>query len=284
MSVAARRFANALYIENHRMLSHRLRTHGLMSIHGRSDVLEHILFVSWRSPEGSIHPIGLLRRRHEGDRELYSFRYLKLVENLPDFEPLPGLPDLHDRYESSTLFPVFANRVMPRRRPEFDLLTQRADLGRDADPFEVMARTGGRRATDRIEVFSPPRVTGEGRITSLFFVRGIRHIPGAAEVVAELAPGDRLRLVDDPGNVFNARAVLLHSNADRTVGYVPDYLVEHVHELRQLNGTDPEVLVEHVNDATAAPHLRVLCRLDAPWPEGYRPFSDARFQPLVPLD
>lgn len=73
-------------------------------------------------------------------------------------------------------------------------------------------------------------------------------------------------------------------NDCRTVGHVPDYLVEHVHELRELNSTAPQVIVEHVNDSTAAPHLRVLCRLDGPWPPGYRPFSDARFRPLLPLD
>lgn len=255
-----------------------------MSVHDHADVRERTLYVSWRTPEGSIHPIGLLRRRCECEGDHYSFRYLKLAERLPDFEPLPGLPDLHARYESTTLFPVFANRVMPRRRPEFDLLARRADLGSHADPFEVMARTGGRRATDRIEVFSPPQVSAEGRISSLFFVRGIRHIPGASEAADDLRPGDRLVLVDDPSNAYNPRAVLLRVNDGRTVGYVPDYLVDHVHELRQLNGRDPAVTVEHVNDATAAPHLRVLCRLDAPWPEGYRPFSDARFQPLVPLD
>jgi hypothetical protein len=62
-----------------------------------------------------------------------------------------------------------------------------------------------------------------------------------------------------------------------------DYLVDHIHELRQLNGHDPRVVVEHVNDRTSAPHLRLLCRLSAPWPQGYQPFSNAQFQPLVDL-
>jgi hypothetical protein len=44
------------------------------------------------------------------------------------------------------------------------------------------------------------------------------------------------------------------------------------------------VVVEHVNDATVPAHMRLLCRLTAPWPDGYVPFSDASFQTLAPLE
>jgi hypothetical protein len=239
------------------------------------------LYVSWRGPSGSIHPIGMLIRCLDDDR--FVFGYLKLAEQLDGFDPLPGLPDLHRRYESTRLFPVFANRIMPRRRPEFDSLVRQAHLATDADPFEVFMRTGGRRATDRIEVFSPPVRTADGRSCCLFFVRGIRHIHGAAETVSELSPGQHLLLKDELDNPFNPRALLLIEGALRHVGWVPDYLVEHIHELRQLNDVDPTVLVEHVNDVEAPPHMRLLCSVSAPWPDGYQPFSEARFQPLVDL-
>lgn len=213
----------------------------------------------------------------------YSFAYLKLAEQLAHFEPLPGLPDVHRRYDSDQLFPVFANRVMPRRRPDYDLFTARLDLTGDADPFEVLARSGGRRATDRIEVFAAPQRTAEGASSVLFFARGVRHVPGAAGAVASLRPGDRLCLVDEVDNPHNPRALVLRVPDGQQVGWAPDYLVEHVHELRQLNGEDPTVVVEHVNDDTVAAHMRLLCRLSAPWPEGYEPFSDASFAPLVDL-
>jgi len=244
---------------------------------------ERRLFVSWRDPVGSIHPIGCLVRRVGPDGEAYRFSYLKTAEQLDDFEPLPGLPDLHHRYESDRLFPVFANRVMPRTRPDFDLLASRVDLGRDADPFEVLARSGGRRVTDRIEVFAPPERTPAGESTALFLVRGIRHVDGAADAVAALAVGDRLLITDQRDNGFHPRAVIVRISDGRQIGWVPDYLVEHVHELRQLNGEDPVVTVEHVNDATVAAHMRLLCRLRAPWPDGYTPFADAVFQPLADL-
>lgn len=245
---------------------------------------ERALYVSWRDPEGgSIHPIGRLVRRVGPEGERYSFAYLKLAEQFPGLEPLPGLPDLHQRYDSDHLFPVFANRVMPRTRPDFDLLASRVDLTGDADPFEVLARTGGRRATDRIEVFAAPQRTENGESTVLFLVRGIRHVDGAADAVRELRAGDQLVLVDDRDNPVNQRAVLLNAGDGRRIGFVPNYLVEHIHDLRHLNGMDPVVTVEHVNDESVAAHLRLLCRLRAPWPEGYTPFSDADFQTLADL-
>ena len=245
---------------------------------------QRTLFVSWRDPEsGSIYPIGKLIRTLDLDGERYAFAYLKLAERLQGFEPLPGLPDLYRRYEATRLFPVFANRVMPRSRPEFDVLARSVDLGGDADPFEVLARSGGRRATDRIEVFLPPERTHDGDSGVLFFARGLRHVEGAFDVVDRLHRGDQLALVDDPANSFNARAVILRVCDGQQVGWIPDYLVEHVHELRQLNGCDPTVVVEHVNDSSVAGHMRLLCRLTAPWPDGYMPFSDAAFHTLAPL-
>lgn len=244
-------------------------------------VHEERLYVTWREPSGSIHPIGLLVRRVDGESEHFRFAYLKMAETLDEFRPLAGLPNLHRLYESDELFPVFAHRVMPRSRPEFDALARRVQLGADADPFEVLARSGGRRATDRVEVFAPPRLTEEGRSSCHFFVRGIRHLPEAAPVVAALRAGEVLDLVDEPENRYNARAVLLRSDGS-AIGWIPDYLVDHVHQLRGLNGADPTVIVEHVNDADSPSHQRVLCRLDAPWPlASFEPFDDARFEPLA---
>jgi hypothetical protein len=245
---------------------------------------ERRVFVSWRDPgHGSIHPIGRLVKRVGPVSDRYTFAYLRAAERLEGFQPPPGLPDLHERYDSDRLFPVFANRMMPRSRPDFDLLARRVDLSGDADPFEVLARGGGRRATDRIEVFAGPERTATGESTVVFFVRGIRHLAGAVEAVASLAPGDRLVLANDPTNAYNPRAMLLRASDGRHVGWVPDYLVDHVHELRQLNGEDPRVIVEHVNGTDVAAHLRLLCRLVSPWPGGYVPFSGAAFQALADL-
>lgn len=243
------------------------------------------LFVAWRNPETrQIIPVGLLMQRRYGDAESYSFAYLKRAETLDGFHPLPGLPDLHRRYDEPGLFPVFSNRLMPRERADYPDYLARLDLDLDADPFEVLGRSNGTRATDRIEVFAAPERTKDDQAMSLFFVRGIRHLDGATEAVGYLQVGQDLTLVDDSDNAVNSRALLLAGPDRVPVGWVPDYLVEHLHELRQLNHADPTVMVEHVNGPDTAPHMRVLCRVSAPWPAGYEPFHSIDFQPIVSLD
>jgi hypothetical protein len=194
------------------------------------------------------------------------------------------LHDLYRRYDSPVLFPVFANRLMPRDRADYPDYLVRLDLDVAADPFEVLGRSNGTRTTDRIEVFAAPLRTTDNLAMSLFFVRGIRHLDGAPEAVDRLHCGQVLVIVDEPDNVVNGRALLLAGDDQVPIGWVPDYLVEHLHELRQYNGDDPTVTVEHVNGSDVAPHMRVLCRVTAPCPAGYEPFDSIEFQPVISID
>lgn len=241
---------------------------------------ERQLYVAWRHPGGSIIPIGILVQRAIGGSQSYEFAYLKRAEQLEAFEPLPGLPELDRRYESAQIFPVFANRQMPRERPDYDAFIQQLDLTVEADPFEVLARSEGHRATDRIEVFAAPTLS-DGDLTALFFARGIRHIEGASEAITALEVGDVLHLEAEPENPVNQRALLMNSSTGRTVGYAPDYLLDTIYELRQMADGPVQILVEHVNPATSAPHMRLLCRLRAPWPDGYEPLSGPDFLVLA---
>ncbi|MCE2525182.1 MAG: hypothetical protein J4F99_04275 [Acidimicrobiia bacterium] len=242
------------------------------------------LYATWRHPEGLIHPVGILTRRGSDrpDGEVsFRFVYLKSAEQLKGFRHLPGLPDLHRVYDSPHLFPVFRNRQMPRRRPDYEDYVRELDLEVTSDPFEVLARSEGWRATDRIEVFAYPDRTSEGDITTLFFARGIRHLDGAAEAVSRVEKGDVLNLVDDADNDINPLAMLMSNRTSETVGWVPNYLIDMIHELRDPFGVDVEIIAEHVNPATTPPHMRLLCRLQAPWPDGYEPLSAQEFQPIV---
>lgn len=242
------------------------------------------LFVTWRHPEGLIHPVGRLTRRVSEESQSYRFVYFKNAGSLMSdgFSLLPGLPDLHRVYESDELFPVFRKRQMPRQRPDYAEYLGKLGLDVETDPFEVMARNEGRKVTDRIEVFAPPRRTDDGDLTTLFFARGIRHRNGASDAVAALRRGDQLALVDDIDNKVNPLAILIDTTRGEPVGWVPNYLVRTVHDLRDLNGHDAlAVTVEHVNPPEVAPYMRLICRLTSPWPDHYQPFSDPEFQPIV---
>lgn len=255
-------------------MSHPGRTVISMSEHG-----ERRLYATWRNPDGLIRPVGVLTRRLTSCGESFRFVYLKAAEQFEGFVSLPGLPDLHSAYESKRLFPVFRNRLMPRRRPDYGDFVQRLDLDADTDPFEVLIRSEGWRATDRIEVFGHPARTSDGELTTLFFVRGIRHLEGAAEAVAEVHKGDFLGFEDEPGNPVNRRAILVNSRTGRKVGWVPDCLLEMVHDLREMG--DVELRAEHVNPDTSPPHMRLLCKLTAPWPDDYEPLAGPDYQPIV---
>ena len=241
---------------------------------------ERRLYATWRNPDGLIRPVGALTRRGTGRGASYRFAYLKAAEQFDGFNCLPGLPDLHRPYESEWLFPVFRNRLMPRSRPDYGDFVSELGLEPDTDPFEVLIRSEGWRATDRIEVFAYPERTPEGDLNTRFFARGVRHVEGAASDVGDLQVGDQLELVDEPDNPVNRRAVLVHTRTGRSVGYVPDCLVETIHELRDLDAP-VEVTAEHVNPDTSPPHMRLLCRLRAPWPDGYEPLSGPEYQPIA---
>lgn len=242
---------------------------------------ERRLYVAWRRPEGLIVPVGRLTQ-YTADGEIrFRFVYLKLAERQQDFTPLPGLPQLHEVYDAGVLFPVFANRLMPRDRPDYQHFLDQLDLSIEADPFEVLARSEGVRATDRVEVFPAPARTSDQALTTLFFARGIRHLDGAAEALEQVAIRDELLLEREPTNPINDRAILMNTRTGERVGWTPDYLLDLLYELRELNDGWPTITVEHINDPRTPSHLRLLCRVNAPWPAGYEPFSGPDFLPLA---
>jgi hypothetical protein len=74
------------------------------------------LAVAWQHPvTRAIEPVGIL----ECDEAGYRFRYVRNALRVEGFRPLLGFPDLHRTYESTRLFPLFAQRVMDARRPDY---------------------------------------------------------------------------------------------------------------------------------------------------------------------
>lgn len=241
---------------------------------------ERRLYAAWRNPDGLIRPVGTLTHRQSGDGQCYRFAYLKAAEQFEGFHGLPGLPDLHAVHESEQLFPVFRNRLMPRRRPDYEDFVQRLNLDVETDPFEVLIRSEGWKATDRVEVFAHPERTHDDYLSMLFFLRGIRHLEGAERATLDVQVGDVLELEKEPSNPVNPRAVLVCTRTDRRIGWVPDCLVDVIHELGE-RAVEISVTAEHVNPESAPLHMRLLCRLLAPWPQGYEPLTGPDYQPIA---
>lgn len=187
----------------------------------------------------------------------YRFTYLSSAYDRHGFRPLPGLgPDR--MVESAHLFPLFADRIMSPRRPDQPHMMTSLGLPANAAPFEVLARSGGRRVGDLLELVEVPVPDQVGRIELTFLVHGVRYAGAeATAAIDRLKPGDQLRLVPDPGNPKDAQAIAVEQSV--RLGFVPRPLTDLAREL--MAGSDHRLTVERANDASAGFHMRLLVTL-----------------------
>lgn len=238
----------------------------LLDSRRRSGITARRLLVAWQHPTSRAFDIvGCLDLPVEPDQP-YRFAYFDRAKSVADFQPFVGMPDLQTVYESADLFPLFENRLTPRRRADYPDVAASVGLGADADPFEVLARTGGRRATDTVEVFGEPFVDPAGWFAMPFLVRGLRHIDGVEPIVDQLQTGAKLRLLWDVQNPMDTLALTVGDDQTRTLGWVPRYLAPPIHRAaHQFGWSAISVSVEHIGDPFGPPHLRLLCQLGVRW-------------------
>lgn len=248
-------------------------------------LVHRVLFVAWQDPATRrIYPVG--RLLDHGDAPRWEFAYIQAAREaaLAGFLPFLGLRDLDVTYRSVELPPFFANRLMPKNRPDLAAFLTSLDLPVDIeDEIPILARSEGRRATDTIELFGLPTFDEVLRVyRSLFFARGIRHVPGAEERIARLAPGERLNLRRDPTNPTDSLAIRVCGGEGEVIGYVPNTLLEDLHGLEEKSG-QLEVVVARINASPAPVQLRLLCRMEATAVDGFVPFATPRYDP-IPAD
>lgn len=248
------------------------------------------LVVTWQHPHARrIHPVGFL----DFDGHGYEFRYMRNALTVLDFRPLIGFPDLERAYSSEELFPLFAQRAMDPRRPDFVRYVTRLGLQADTSPWEQIARSGGRRAGDSLQLFPVPTVRN-GEMTCSFLVHGVRHIgsvplalvngPRSVDrsdveiALGRLQPGEELGLLPEPGNSVNSKALLVTSDGV-PVGYIPDMLLDDLASLREM--ATLRAFVEVVNGPEAPWHLRLLGRLQADDVGEFCFFTGESWEPLT---
>lgn len=188
----------------------------------------------------------------------YAFSYAADADQIEGFSPLIQFPDVDHAYVFDGLPAFFENRVMSKQRESYGQYLAWLGLGDAAPPIEVLARTGGGRATDTfhlVEDFSPDQGVASGR----FFVSGIQHQTQGEDIARFLRPGTELQPRDEPTNPYNDRAIILDAEG-KPLGWIPDWLVNDVHRLRGAGTV--RVTVEQVNPDAPA-RLRLLCRLEA---------------------
>jgi hypothetical protein len=212
----------------------------------------------------------------------YRFVYTKEAKLSKNFIPLGFMQDFRAVYKSHDLFPMFANRLISKKRPEYKDFLRWLDLREDeADPLVLLARTEGVRGTDSLTVFPCPERTSEGTYVVHFFSHGLRYLPDEARLrVSKLRPGDPLYLMPDPQNPYDGCALALRTDDPATiVGYCPRYIAIDFLEILENDPNAVQVRVRRVN--TDAPiQLRLLCTLTADWPDNFKPCSSEYYEEL----
>jgi HIRAN domain len=221
--------------------------------------------------------------RDTGEHD-YSFEYVRGAQEAASkgFRPFVAFPDLSEIVRSRTLLPFFRNRVMPSSRPDYPSYLTQLGLSTVAGELDILARSGGRRTTEReeIEVFAPPVLRNDGTYETHFFVRGLRYLGAKSSDVVELHEHDSLLCMLDLQNPFNHNAVLLRTKNQLVLGYVPDFLCQDVATLLR-NGNIVRVDIVKVNDISVPVQHRVLCRMQLEPPADYLFLSTSKFEPMV---
>lgn len=248
--------------------------------------MKSVLYIASRQSEpnpGFWSPVGRL----EYEDDVYRFVYTQGAKTLEGFKPFLGMPELDAVYESSALFPLFANRLLSRSRPEYEEFLHWGgfDLANPPDPLAVLGLTRGLRQTDSLEVFPCPMPDENGRYLSKFFLHGVRWMHSAAlERILHLQQGESLRLSLEVGNPCDPDAVSLQTCDTKgrlLIGYVPRYLARDVRILCE--ECEPDLIVVTVErlNVRAPLQQRVLCRMNSCWPEGFTPCSGESFQTIA---
>ena len=229
-------------------------------------------------------PIGRLDAEPEDSH--YRFAYTRGVLQAKEkagFQPLDAFPKFDVLYESSELFPLFQNRLISTKREDYAEYLQRLDLSPEhADPFEILAISGGGRQTDNLEVFPKIQARRDGSFSCRFFLHGWRHVNAPSQDrLNVLRPGEPLQVSIELNNPATGLAVQLETANDYfMLGWAPRYLIQDV--LRAVAGgpSNMTARVVQLNPPPAPHNQRVLVELEGRLTAGYEPMSSDEFLPL----
>jgi hypothetical protein len=235
------------------------------------------LYIAWQDPQTRLwHTVGRLSR----ENNVYRFAYTQGALASPRFKYLGRMRDLHQSYLSRDLFPLFSNRILDRSRPEYPDYVRWLAIApaEQYDPMRLLARSGGKRATDELCVYPHSEINARGEIELFFLSHGLRYLdPSALQHIDKLQSGDRLTLRRENDNAYDRFALLLETEEPVTVGYCPRYLSRDL--CRVMEKTSVQLTVERVN-RDAPIQFRLLCRAVFTPPSGFEMFADDEHLPL----
>lgn len=195
----------------------------------------------------------------------FLFSYTEAASAHPRFEPFPPFPVYDKTYRSEELFTFFSVRLTSTAAPQYDAVLEALGLVReDATPVELLAGMPSDSPHDTIQVVPEPVEQPDGTLVRTFLVSGVSHADednpeSVSRLVQKLAAGDPLDLILEPDNPTNPKAMKLAAHG-KTVGWIPDYLVDEVHDYLQ-TGRELTFRVARANGPDVPWHLRLLCEM-----------------------
>jgi len=244
------------------------------------------LFLAWqdKAQTRAWFPVGQLDVLRQ--TPLYRFRYIHgamLAHDKTGFAPLYDFPDFYRSYESSDLFPLFKNRVLTPRRPDFLEYLRLLDLPEQANPVEILSVDGGYRATDSFGVFPKIERGVNGAFRCRFFLHGWqRHVSqNARQRIESLVPSEKLYVTIELTNPATQLAVQIQTEDYHMIGWAPRYLVKDLVRAMAEAPGDYRAEVVQINPVPAPSKQRVLVELSGHWPTGYQPMATGEFKPLT---
>ncbi len=234
------------------------------------------IYIAWQDPETRRwHTVGRLSRDADG----YRFAYTQGANASPRFAYLGRMQDKGQTYHSGTLFPLFANRLLDTSRPEYPDYLDWMGVDGAASEMELLARSGGRRGTDKLCVYPEVETNEQGEMQLYFFSHGLRYSSDAEQAtIGRLQPGEALQLTADGDNAHDRYALLLETAKPMRVGYCPRYLSQALHQIQQQ--TPIRLTVEKANP-DAPLQFRLLCEAVFTLPKGFELYSTDEHRPLA---
>lgn len=251
------------------------------------------LFLSWqtRKPNYWWFPVGRMDIVHESDaRKWYRFRYTRGAKQARDQAKFPLLvefPELNRGYELDRLFPVFQNRITRPTRPDFSSYVHSLGLTEDADAFDILSVSGGRRVTDPYGVFPKLKKDADGNLTCRFFLNGSRSMSKETrERIMDLRENESLHL-ELTRSVAGQTAQILTKDR-QMIGWAPRYIAailaavpeKSIRFCLQIVQNNFHRTDTHYRGIGPFANLQILIEMQSNWGD-HEPMSGEDFQPLV---
>ncbi|AQS53416.1 hypothetical protein BW727_101046 [Jeotgalibaca dankookensis] len=176
----------------------------------------------------------------------------------------PLFPDPDKKYRSKKLFPAFNQRIPSSNRKDYDSILDELGLGQDANQMDILRATRGRLAGDSYSFEQPLRIEEDNRLSSRFFIHGMRYQNLPEDWYSIVTKNPTLYLKSEPNNEYDEYAVAIYTYRGFCLGYVPAFYSKAISSLIKQD-LIPKIRVVRVNKQSD-PHWWVQVDLECEVP------------------